>query len=65
MNDTELLHAVQIVEDRLTQEFGERVSHSEIAERTRASFRRYHRARITTFVPIFVQRDVREELQKD
>ncbi len=55
--------AISIVEERLTEEFGDRVSSEEITSRTRASLHRYHNARIKTFVPVLVHREVREDVR--
>src|SRR5262245_51533720 len=63
MQDTEMLHAMRAVEERLTEEFEGRVSAEEIARRTRESLHKFHTARIKTFVPVFVQREVRDEVR--
>ena len=65
MQDHELQHAIDIVEERLTEEFGDRVSAEEIARRTHASLHRYHSARIKTYIPILVHRDVRDVVREE
>jgi hypothetical protein len=63
MQDPEILHAIEVVEERLTEEFGDRVSAEEISQRTRKSLHGFNSARIKTFVPVFVHREVRDAVR--
>ena len=65
MQDSDLLRAMEVVEERLTEEFGNSVPAEEITRRTRESLHRYHNARIKTFVPVLVHRDVREAVRSE
>jgi hypothetical protein len=65
MHDTEMLHAIEAVEERLNEEFGSTVPAEEITRQTRESLQRYHRARIKTFVPVLVHRDARDALRAE
>ncbi|MFN0073534.1 MAG: three-helix bundle dimerization domain-containing protein [Chloroflexota bacterium] len=63
MQDQESQAALHTIEGRLFEEFGDRVSLTEIMNRTQASFHRFDTARIRTFIPIFVHREVRDQLR--
>jgi hypothetical protein len=56
----ELVRGMRAVSKQWLEEYGQRVSRQEIEARTQAALRDYRDARITSFVPVFVLRDVQE-----
>jgi hypothetical protein len=53
---------VQAVTNRLAEEFGGTAS--DLEHRVRSEFSRWDNARVTQFVPVFVERTVRAELRR-
>jgi hypothetical protein len=53
---------VQLVADRLASEFGQ--DRSEVERQVRDAYGRWDDATVRTFVPIMVERRVREELKR-
>jgi hypothetical protein len=53
---------VRAVASRLSDEFKQRDG-QEVEQRVRSEFARYREARLTQFVPVFVERNIRDEFR--